>query len=365
MTTRIRVLALAGLALAAAAALLAPSLAQARAPKSFFGIVPQTNLAQADYDRMGQGKIGVLRIPFAWPSIQPTDTTTFNWSSVDQQVANAAQRGITVEPFLSGSPDWVAHLDGYSCSGPSCVPFAPKGPQALAAWSNFVSAAVARYGPTGTFWTENPTIPKTPIVVWQIWNEMNSKTFFAPKPNPKSYATLLGMAADAIRAKDPSADIVLGGMAGLEGSKKATPAWDYLAKLYKVSGAKSDFDGVAAHPYGVKLEAVTEQIDEFRAVMKKARDSKAGFWITEIGWGSKNGGNPLNVGKKGQATQLKDAYKYLTKSRNKLRLRTIDWFSWMDSTTSICSWCASSGLFQTGLKAKPAWKAFVKFTGGS
>ena len=100
-------------------------------------------------------------------------------------------------------------------------------------------------------------------------------------------------------------------------------------------------------------------------MLKKAHDSKAGFWVTEIGWGSRGGGNPLNAGKRGQAQQLKGAYKYFVKSRNKLHLRAVDWFSWMDSKTSICSWCASSGLFTAGLKAKPSWKAFVKFTGGS
>ena len=365
MTIRIRVLALAGLALAAAAALLPATLAQARAPKSFFGIVPQTNLTQDDFDRMEQGKLGTLRIPFAWQVLQPSEAGAIDWSSVDPLVAGAASAGMTVEPFLSGSPDWVARLDGHSCRGLGCVPLAPTGQQALSAWSNFVSEAVARYGRSGTFWTENPTVPKHPITVWQIWNEQNSKAFFAPKPKPKSYAALLAAAADAIRSQDPSADIVLGGMAGLEGSKKATPAWDYLEKLYKVRGAKSDFDGVAAHPYGAKLKAVSEQIDEFRKVMKKAHDSKAGMYITEIGWGSRTGGNPLNVGKQGQANQLKDAYKYFVKRRKKLRIQTVDWFSWMDSSQSICSWCASSGLFKSGLKAKPSWKALVKFTGGS
>jgi hypothetical protein len=89
------------------------------------------------------------------------------------------------------------------------------------------------------------------------------------------------------------------------------------------------------------------------------------MWITEIGWGSAKGGNPLNRGTQGQAQRLKQSFKYLQKKRNKLNLETVTWFSWMDSTTSICDWCAKSGLFKAGLVEKPAWRAFTKFTGGS
>ena len=73
----------------------------------------------------------------------------------------------------------------------------------------------------------------------------------------------------------------------------------------------------------------------------------------------------LNKGKKGQATLLTDTYKYFAKARNKYNVQAVDWFSWQDQQTSICSWCASSGLLTTTGAAKPSLKAFVKLTGGS
>jgi hypothetical protein len=360
-----------GARLVAAAALAALTLlavapaSQAKVPKTFYGVVPQTSLGAADFERMGQAKVGVMRVPMFWTSIDPTSAPNdLNWASFDATVGGAAQNGVEILPFIFGTPDWVAKdLDGLNC-GTECGTHAPKSQAALDAWSQFVSAAVARYGQGGTFWAENPGIPAKPISAWQLWNEQNSNEFFAPKAKPKAYAKLLSAGADAVRAADGSADVVLGGMAELAGSRKATKGSKYLKKLYKVKGVKSDFDGVAIHPYGSKVEKAARQVDTFREIMAKGKDKRAGLWITELGWSSEKGGNPLNRGPKGQADRLKEAFKYFRKQRRKQRIETINWFSWADSPTSICDWCAKSGLLDESLGTKPAYKAFTKFTGG-
>ena len=128
--------------------------------------------------------------------------------------------------------------------------YAPKSKPALAAWETFVGEAVDRYGPDGEFWAEHPEVPEDPIDAWQIWNEQNSKSFYPPKPNPKGYAKLLTAAARRSARATRRADVVLGGMPELAGSRKAIPGSEYLAELYNVKGAKKNFDGVAPHPYG-------------------------------------------------------------------------------------------------------------------
>ena len=74
----------------------------------------------------------------------------------------------------------------------------------------------------------------------------------------KGYAKLLDEAAAAIRSRDRGADVVLGGMAELAGSRKATTASLHTSRgLYRRRGArKPDFDGVAVHPYGAKVASV-------------------------------------------------------------------------------------------------------------
>jgi hypothetical protein len=339
----------------------------AKAPGDFFGVASQTSLGSADFTRMGEGKVGSLRLIVNWAEIDPSAAADdSNWSSVDPLVLEAARNGVDVLPFLVGTPTWVAKdLDNQKCKGTKCVIYAPKTTAGLDAWKTFVEEFVARYGQNGTFWTAHPEVPKNPIDEVQVWNEMNSETFFQPKPSPKAYAKLLASTADAIRATDPSTEIILGGMAELSGSHKAIVGSKFLTDLYKVNGAKDDFDAVAPHPYGATLGKVSSQVETYRKIMKKSGDSGADMYVTEVGAGSAKGGSSLNRGKDGQADLLKDTYKYFIKKRNSFNVQEVDWFSWQDSKVSICDWCKTSGLLTKSGKAKPSYKAFTKLTGGS
>jgi hypothetical protein len=339
----------------------------AKPPPEFFGIVPQTPLDGGDFDRMGTGKVGSVRIIVNWSVIDPSSAPgDNNWFSVDPLVAEAAKNGIEILPFIYGTPPWVARdLDNRNCNGSKCVIFAPQKAGALDAWNTFVGEVVARYGPNGDFWAQHPDIPKTPFEDYQIWNEQNSKSFYRPKPKPKAYAKLLSSAADAIDSRDAGAQVVLGGMAELAGSRKAIAGSKYLADFYKVRGVKEDFDAIAPHPYGATIGKVSSQVKQYRKVMKKAGDSGAGMFVTEVGAGSAKGGTSLNRGKDGQAKLLKEIYKFFIKKRNSYNVEQVDWFSWEDSTVSICSWCKTSGLLTKTGKAKPSYKAFTKLTGGS
>lgn len=346
---------------------LAAGASAAKAPADFYGVVPQSNLGTADFERMGTGKVGTVRLLLLWSAIDasaaPGDN---NWAVFDPLVLDAARNGIEVLPFVFGTPGWVVRdLDNQTCSASKCVLYAPKSGAALAAWEEFVGDVVERYGPNGTLWAEHPEVPKQPIEVYQVWNEQNSESFYLPKPSPKKYSKLLAAADSAIGARDPSAEVVLGGMAELAGSRKAIPGTEYLADLYNVRGAKKDFDGVAPHPYGATIAKVSSQVEDYRKVMKQAGDGGTSMYVTEIGAGSKSGGNSLNRGAQGQASLLKDIYKYFEKKRNSFNVETVDWFSWQDISESICAWCSSSGLLTKSGSAKPSYKAFTKLTGGS
>src|ERR1044072_9109372 len=143
----------------------------AKEPASFYGVASQTNLGAADFARMGQGKVGALRIIVNWSAIDPTAAAgDNNWSSVDPLVFEAANKA----------------LDNQKCKGAKCVIYAPKTAAGLAAWGTFVGEFVDRYGENGVFWTGHPEVPKNPIDVIQVWNEQNSESFFAPKPGAKA-----------------------------------------------------------------------------------------------------------------------------------------------------------------------------------
>ena len=196
-----------------------------------------------------------------------------------------------------------------------------------------------------------------PIRVWQIWNEQNSGSFYLPKPNPTVYAGIVtrGRCRDPGR-QDPSAQVILGGMAELAGVPNVMPAHKFLKKLYKVKGFKASFDGVASHPYGNNLKGVTKQVDLLRKEMVAARDKRTAMYVTEVGWSSENGGNWLNLGPAGQVKMIKKAYKYFTTQRRALNLQSVVYFTWSDSTEStVCAWCGQAGLLDAALQPKPAF----------
>ncbi|MQA76176.1 MAG: hypothetical protein GEU88_17890 [Solirubrobacterales bacterium] len=360
------------LALLVLFALLAAS-ADARTPRSFFGVVPQTQLAEQDFEMMGDAKVGTLRFELRWAGIDPTSAPDdYDWSGPDFIIAQAARNRVGTLPFVYSTPDWVAKLDD-RCKR-DCGPYAPRKGPALRAWKGFLEAAVQRYGPGGAFWAEHPELPQKPIRAWQIWNEQNSPSFYKPRPKVKHYAKLLRAGHQAITGVDRKAEVVLGGMFGtpLQGRKPAIAAWDYLKKLYRVKGAKRTFEGVAPHPYAAKFKngnkTVLAQLDLFREAMRKGGDPNADLWITELGWSSADGGNPLNRGRRGQAARLKQAFKYFEKHRRKLNIRTVDWYSWRDHLNApdgaLCAWCPESGLIEEDYDPKPSLRAFMRFTGG-
>jgi hypothetical protein len=351
------------------AALFAPSAAQAL-PREFFGVAPQTGLTDKDTAYMKAGGIGTVRWPIGWPAVQPTPKARYDWGSIDPAVEAAARRGLTVLPFLYGTPRWLANK-------PTTLPV--DSGRARKAWAAFVKAAVKRYGPGGEFWAEHapavagvnyvPAIPRPlPIRNWQVWNEANF-FYFAYPVSPSRYAQLLKLAHGAIKSVDPGAKVVLSGLFGNpdEGSKKGMDATDFLEALYRVPGIKASFDAVALHPYAFHVDALEELVEGVRNVVLENHDPGAGLYITEMGWGSQNDPNVVafEQGIQGQARELRKAYSYLIANRSQLNLKSTYWFSWKD-LQGDCTFCDSVGLFREGaaFKPKPAWRAFVALTGG-
>ena len=338
-------------------------------PREFFGMVPQDQLTADDFARMAKGGVGSLRIFLPWGLIDPTpEEGDLVFADYDQTILGAAREGIDVLPFVYGSPAWVAQtLDGVECEE-DCHAYAPTSEAALDAWGGFVGSVVERYGPRGTLWSEHPDVEARPIRVWQIWNEQNSPTFYQPEPDPVSYAKVLDVASQQIRRLDPDAEVVLGGMFGspLGGEPPAYFAADFLRQLYEIEGPDGSFDGVAVHPYAAHPQKVESQVEEMHDEIVLAGDDDESVWITELGWASGGPDVPLNRGLEGQAKSLTEVYDYFLDKRLDFNIKAVFWYSWRDTEIEICEWCRDSGLFPAdSFEPKPAWEAFLEFTGGT
>lgn len=354
-------------------------------PPNFWGAVPQGALTLEQLQRLHRGGVRSIRLPVVWSVVQTSRNGLFDWSSVDSQVENAAKAELEVLPFLAGAPTWAVPQVNVPGSGGSVKSPAhlPVSGAARSGWSSFVSAAVARYGPNGSFWATHPALPVRPIRAWQIWNEPNFK-YFVAHPNPAEYGKLVKLSFAAIRGVDPGAQVILAGLFAKPkggrflrpGKKKlvANPtspnfyASYFLEQMYVHNpGIKSKFNGVALHPYTPIYQYLPEDIEEFRKVLAANHDSAKGLWITELGWSSEPPDPSVNQfakGMAGQATQLRGAFSLLERSQVKWHLQRVYWFS-VDDQPGSCNFCDGSGLFGSGFKPKKAWYEFVKFAGGT
>jgi Beta-galactosidase len=333
-----------------------------RAPARFFGVAPQTGLTLEDVRYMKAGGIDSVRLPMIWELIQgsPDD---YNWSGFDEEVAMAARGRLHVLASTGSTPGWLA---GKYTTLPV------NNARQRGAWMTFLTAAVERYGPRGTFWIEHgpgtaEPVPKIPIVDWQVWNEPNF-FYFAFPVSPSRYAKTLTLASKAIKRADPRADVVAAGLFGkpTASGARGMPAAEFLDQLYRRPGIKTRFDGIALHPYAVDARELAEMSEEMHEVTREHHDPVP-MYITEMGWGSQNDFEQVafEQGIRGQVTQLRDSYEYLLANRRRLNLKGTYWYSWKDLRGS-CSFCDSVGLFRAGprFKPKPAWHAFVDLTGG-
>jgi hypothetical protein len=331
------------------------------------GIAPDAQ----DFQQMADAGVESVRTGLNWSAAQPQDGP-FNWRVGDATVGGLAVHGIEFLPVLASAPAWVVPQ-------PTTPPLTNS--QTKGEWTQFLKAAVERYGPDGSFWRSAPgggpspfhaqcqcDADPMPVTQWQVWNEPSLTHYFTASSPVESYAELLQISHDAITSVDPHAQIVLAGLPGFA-SKGGLNAWQFLDELFSVPGATSDFDVASLHPYSRNINQLEQEIKKVRTVMEAHGDAAKPLWITELGWGS----DPpdrfgLNKGVKGQDQLLTQAFSLLLRERTTWNLERVYWFEWRDPppTTEVgCSFCTSAGLLKNDREPKPAYHAFTRFTLGA
>jgi GH35 family endo-1,4-beta-xylanase len=307
------------------------------APRSFYGVMGAADPSPAEIARMGAGRVGTLRINLVWGNVQPSAGAPYDWSHYDAIVGAAAQQGIRVLFTVSSSPSWVAAKSNYPPTGAFIDPFRA-----------FVQAAAQRYAGVVTY--------------WQLWNEMNSPSFWFDPPSPQQYVELLKVFSSAVKSGNPSAKVVLGGLFRTPQLPNSIPLTRYLPAIYK-AGGKRFFDAASVHPYANVPKDALRAVKQTRKIMDRFKDTKAKLWITEIGWATGGNASPLTVTPDIQAANLTRSYRLLKKTRKRLKLTAVIWYSWRDLPGLI--WFNHTGLFDETLNPKPSWYAFVGLTRGS
>lgn len=346
---------LAALVSAAIVALGAPAARAAPAPDSV-GVYSEEHERSSGLDTLGVGQaqvaagVGLIRQPFLWSRIE-TAPGVLDYSVYDDVVASAATAGLAVLPVLMDPPPWRS-------SGPPVAPGDDMYPPASAdAFAVLAGALVRRYGPGGSFWAMHPELPVVPIHSWQVWNEPNTAQFWATGPDPAAYTRLLRASAAAIRAADPTAEVVT---AGLPETPGEMPVSTFLDGMYD-AGARGSFDTLAIHPYARDPEGALDVLRAARGDLDRHGATQVPIWATEFGWASAGPASLVTTTEAAQATRIRDTIVLMQRARSALRLRGFVVFRWRDPALNPGqrdSWPLNTGLLRVDGSPKPALQMF-------
>ena len=318
------------------ALLAAAPTAAATVPREWLGVAaagPMTETGtriDREWDRLGRTGVRSVRLAFYWQHGQPAGPGAVDFSEYDRLVLTAARRGLRVLPAVLGSPGWAAADLRAGGASP------PRDP---ADYGRFLQALVGRYGPRGTLWNEQRDVRRLPIRAWQIWNEPDYPGFWSQQPFARAYVGLLREARRALRAADPGARAILGGMTGV--------SWDDLRRVYAAGGGRY-FDAVALHPYTAKPRNVVRIVRIARRVMRRYRDRRKPVWLTEMSFPAAKGrietGPGIDTTDRLQARRLAIAMRRLAAARRRLQIEHVYWYTWLSVESRTGSVFGYSGL---------------------
>jgi hypothetical protein len=269
----------------------------------------------AEFGRMTAAGAERVLTEVNWAVIQPSEETAPDFARVDRIVLAAAGRRMPVLPVVVFAPPWARVDRASEASPPKPAPYAA-----------FLRAAIGRYGPAGSLWTEHPEVARRPIRDWQVWNEPSHEGFWSVQPSTRDYAALLRAAHRAIKGADPGARVVLAGL--------VYKSWRQLEALYD-SGIRGRFDVLSLHPYTRKLSNVMVILRRNRRVLDEHGDRRVPIVVTELSWPSSVGKVDSRYGyevtEAEQARMITRALPRLAQERRRLGLETVYWFSWLSA----------------------------------
>ncbi|MEZ5184672.1 MAG: hypothetical protein R2720_02910 [Candidatus Nanopelagicales bacterium] len=283
------------------------------------------------------GRLGGVRLwdsGVRWDQIE-TSRGEFDWERLDTAVATAEQSGAREISYILGStPEWAAKYvrpDKYYYGGGTA-----SEPKKLKYWREWVREVATRY--------------KGRITSYQIWNEANLASFYAPE-RPKSWkrmALLTDIAAQEIRHIDRKAKVVSASSTVIQARKFTTESFFYrYLRSIRNRGVKLDVIAVHLYPWTSKGPGggtPTERLKGLtlaREVTSRLGLSKVPMWDTEVNYGNqRDNGHPTEVFKpKVGAAYL--ARTYVDSLR--YDVTKVFWYSWESHVMGISTTDEISG----------------------
>ncbi|MCA9903745.1 MAG: LysM peptidoglycan-binding domain-containing protein [Anaerolineae bacterium] len=226
-----------------------------------------------------------VKLDVLWRELEPS-AGIYNFDELDAVVTALDQANLNVLFTVWSAPSWARSTAEES--GP---------PDDFSAYAGFMRTLAERY--------------QGRVQAYEIWNEPNLRREWNSELHPisaASYAELLHLAYEAVKAGDANALVISAGLAptGFNDGVNAIDDRLYLRDLY-ASGLATISDAIGAHPEGWanppdahccdQPEGVETHYDsrtfffldtlaDYRQIMIDHGDQAAPIWVTRFGWGS-------------------------------------------------------------------------------
>ena len=212
-------------------------------------------IIRGDMELLKRTGINLLRISFGWDGIE-TAPGNYHWGFWDDYVRIAVDEyGITLVPYICYTPPWNSTGDTSN--------YWNHTPKDYDAFGPFMEALVTRY--------------KDRIKTWELWNEPDIKEYWSG--NAGDLARLTKIGAQAVKKADPSAKVVLAGLAGHT---------DFTLTLFRDLGISPYVDVVNCHSYyetwnGSPLETAVDYVNTIADIIKRYGNNQS-LWMAEVGY---------------------------------------------------------------------------------
>ena len=282
--------------------------------------------AEAQARQMEGAYVGMAREEFEWKRVEP-EPGDFEWAKFDQTVELERAHGVSILGKLAYGSPW--NNTAPAGTPASAAIFYP--PSDLASFAEYAQAVVHRY--------------KDSVHFWEIWNEENNPAYWKPAPSAAQYTQLLKVAYAAIKAEDPTATVVLGGLS-------TGPDASYLKGIHD-NGGWNSFDVLAMHTYvsGAPDTSIMEMWFDNAKNTVAAYGTKP-IWITEFGWSSYSARGGVSTAD--QNKFLMRSYEMATQAG----IAGIFWFELANLDTNTSDPGQNYGILNSDLSTKPAYGGF-------
>lgn len=285
-----------------------------------------------------------IRVDVGWCSLEengPGVISTWYQDRLDATVAAARARGLKLLITLACAPTWAT-----PGNKPDVLPADP------AQYARVASYLATRY--------------RGQIAAWEVWNEPDCEGG-CPRGNPEAYAQLLRAAYPALKAADPAAVVMNGGLSGID--------LTWIRRMLD-AGAAQSLDVLALHPYLAPAAAAPDtpstagfsnpyritNVSAAHALLAEAGRPDVPIWFTEFGWTTGRTAGPYDgVSPQRQAAYLGEAMALVRKKYP--YVQAAFWYMMRDRVDTT-AYENGFGLLNADGSPKPAYAAFAKAAQG-